>query len=738
MRRAGSQRCALTAWVLWLVACGPGQMAEEGSEDEGSEKESISMPQSGAGSELRRFVLVDAVTDQDLGQLVDGQIVTLSTLTAAALSIRADTLPAEVGSVVFALDGKPSYRVESAPPYMLEGDDAGDCAPWIFVEGSHTLTATPHDGPNGTGTAGTPGTITFRIVPGDEGPASATITGTRAVWHPLTVSFAGPAAEETDSSPNPFRDYRLVVTFRGPSGQEYRVPGTFDGDGRGGGAGNVWRVRFTPDAAGEWSYAAAFRAGYRAAVDEAVAGTPLSFDGATGNFTVGPRNPNAPGFLRWGRLEYVGGFHLKFRDGPYWIKTGTDSPEDLLGYRDFDATPSRHTYEAHRKHWQTGDPTWGAGRGKGLIGALNYLGAQGVNSVYALLMNVGGDFQDVWPFVGPVNPAGRTTNDNLHYDLSKLGQWEIVFAHAQRQGVALHLVLGEGEAANKRELDDGELGDERKLFYREMIARFGHHLAVTWNISEEFDLPGQPWSAAQVKSFAGHIKALDPYDHPIAAHNAKLDVVNQLLGDPRISLSSIQAGALDPIGAEVERWRRLSAQAGRPLPIFMDEFTVDMGQTPLWEAVYAPDELRVQKTWPVLLSGGSLEVILEGEVAGGDFARFAQLWRELRHARGLLEDHVPFWSMKPEDALVSQPGAARDPEVLAAKASAYVVYLPSAARAATLDLTGAAGSYTARWYNPRTGLFRGPERVLAGGAPRPLGSPPEETAQDWALLVERD
>ena len=49
-------------------------------------------------------------------------------------------------------------------------------------------------------------------------------------------------------------------------------------------------------------------------------------------------------------------------------------------------------------------------------------------------------------------------------------------------------MFNEAEAANKRELDEGELGPERKLYYREMIARFGHHLALEWNLCEEYNL----------------------------------------------------------------------------------------------------------------------------------------------------------------------------------------------------------------------------------------------------------
>ena len=54
--------------------------------------------------------------------------------------------------------------------------------------------------------------------------APATLDGQRTAWHPLTVTFAGPAASETDSSPNPFLDIRLQVEFVGPENQRVRRP----------------------------------------------------------------------------------------------------------------------------------------------------------------------------------------------------------------------------------------------------------------------------------------------------------------------------------------------------------------------------------------------------------------------------------------------------------------------------------------------------------------------------------
>ena len=55
------------------------------------------------------------------------------------------------------------------------------------------------------------------------------------------------------------------------------------------------------------------------------------------------------------------------------------------------------------------------------------------------------------------------------------------------EGLFLHFKTQETE--NQGLLDGGEVGPQRKLYYRELIARFGHHLALNWNMGEEIG----PW-----------------------------------------------------------------------------------------------------------------------------------------------------------------------------------------------------------------------------------------------------
>lgn len=569
------------------------------------------------------------------------------------------------------------------------------------------------------------------------------------VWQPLSISFSGPSASETDDQPNPFLDYRLQVRFVGPSGQSYDVPGYFDGDGNGGETGNQWTVKFTPDEAGQWNYQASLRHGANVAVsfvDDA--GESVTVPDAGGTMMVEPRDPSASGFLKWGRLEYVGGHYLKFRDGPYWIRGGVDSPENFLAYAGFDNTPASHRYADHVSDWRDGDADWNDGSGKAIIGAINSLADQQVNSLYFLTMNIGGDGGDVWPWSGQPARKGSPTNDNRHFDLSKLRQWEVAFSHAQRQGINLHFVFNEAEVANKKELDDGELGMERKLYYREMVSRFGHHNALSWNLCEEYNV-GFNLGPERVRAFADYVNALDSYNHPISVHSAHdpLKALEFTFGDRRFGMTSIQLNQRR-IDTLVEQFREATAAAGRPLPISMDEFTLDVGQDASWKPFDRPELHRRQKLWPTLLSGGQIEFILEDLLKTESFKTTQRqaLWKSVAIARTFMEEHLPFWEMMPFDELVKGEstlkvglGAGKSfqlgAQVFCKPGQSYAIYYPTASNTGQLDLRNDNVKFQARWFNPRNGEFEGTTANLDGGNWRPVPVAPSTPDEDWVLLL---
>ncbi len=110
-----------------------------------------------------RLVLVDASKAQDLVVLKDGVTIKLSVLRTRKLTVRADTSPKQVGSVILELSGRKPQK-ESKHPYTLFGDDGGKHKAGKLEAGEHTITATPFTEEDGKGEAGQPLTIRFRMV----------------------------------------------------------------------------------------------------------------------------------------------------------------------------------------------------------------------------------------------------------------------------------------------------------------------------------------------------------------------------------------------------------------------------------------------------------------------------------------------------------------------------------------------------------------------------------------------
>ncbi len=571
-----------------------------------------------------------------------------------------------------------------------------------------------------------------------------TMTGIARTWHTLQFAFPGPGSNQLADDPNPFLDFRLQVTFTGPAGQVYVVPGFFGGDGQGGPAGNTWMARFTPDSGGLWNFDVSFRQGENVSISlDAEAGLPSHFDSLRGKFRVMRADPEGPGFIKHGRLEYVGEHYLKFRNGSYFIKGGTDSPENFLAYEGFDGIDDMgnvgivHEYEPHVADWNPGDPDFVSDTtgydGKAIIGALNYLSSVGVNSIYFLPMNLGGDGRDTCPFVAYPKSAFNKT----HYDLGRMEQWRTVFDHAQRKGVMLHFVLAETESGNERWLDEGELGIERKLYFRELVARFGHALALKWNLCEEADF----FNEDDLRNQAEYLQALDPYDHPICYHSFTNNVQDyaEVSGESVFSASAVQYH-IDDANDHVEWLRDTTAAAGHKWVVDMDENApAGLGLTN-----GNADDLRKRALYDVYFSGGNIEwyagyhsLPLGGDVKMEDFRTREEMWNFMRYAREFMQQNMPFWDMQPADGLLSGESATHGGgQVFSLPTRAWAIYLPDASPSGTIDLSDSIhDELELQWFNPRSGAVEGTVQVVAGGAPLALGAPPSDPDQDWVCWI---
>ena len=299
-------------------------------------------------------------------------------------------------------------------------------------------------------------------------------------------------------------------------------------------------------------------------------------------------------------------------------------------------------------------------------------------------------------------------------------------------GIMMHLLTQETE--NDRGLDGGDLGIQRKLYYRELIARFAHHPAVIWNLGEE-----NTNTAEQLKAFAAFFKNNDPYKHPVVVHTfpGQYDrVYNRLLSFPDFDGASLQMNKTGSnTHSETIKWIRRSVLTGHKWVVCLDEYGHGANGVKPDAIDPAHNEPRKNCLWGNLMAGGAGcewyfgYKFAHNDLNCEDWRSRDRMWDLTRYALEFFHKYLPFHQMSSDDSLVSGGWC------LAKPGDIYVVYLP---RGGSTNLNLMAGSYTVKWYNPRSGgqLQAGSVTDVTGPATVSLGKPPRDVKKDWVVLVK--
>jgi hypothetical protein len=607
------------------------------------------------------------------------------------------------------------------------------------------------------------------------------ITGELKQWHKITVTVNGPFASETDTAPNPFLDYRMTAVFTHESGSPcYTIPGYFAADGNAAQtsaiSGNKWRVHLSPDKPGIWHFQISIIEGKSAAIDDRIANKASLILHSNGSINILSTDKTGRDFRGKGRLQYTGKRYLQYAGtGSYFIKAGADSPENLLAYEDFDGTQSNKKagnerineaatstlkkWQPHCCDWKPGDPSWKGGKGKGLIGALNYLAGKGCNVFSFLTYNAGGDGDDVWPYTG--------RNDKFHFDCSKLDQWQIIFDHAQKLGLFLHFKLQETENDDCRKgdttkayesLDCGNLGVERKLYLRELIARFGYELALNWNIGEENSQTNE-----QQKDMAQYLYNTDPYHHHIVIHTFpdwQDRVYQPLLGDQSFLTGASVQNSWISVHKRILYWISESKKSGKQWVVANDEQNPHYTGVPPdsgyqhFKGIASPEkgsrpytlhDIRKYVLWGTLMAGGAgVEyyfgyTLPQNDLNCEDWRSRDQSWNYCRIALDFFcNNNIPLLEMQNENSLTGNDQNENTVYCFAKKGELYIAYLPEGG-SAMLDLGDDDSVFQVCWYDPRNGgtLQSGNVREVSGPGNVSLGKPPEEINEDWVVMIKR-
>ena len=316
-------------------------------------------------------------------------------------------------------------------------------------------------------------------------PARATDRVER--WGLFELTLEGPARG------NPFVDVSLSAEFRRGDGPPVRVRGFYDGDG-------TFKVRFMPDATGEWTYVTESSA-------PELAGRAGRFD------CVAPTGANH------GPVRVRGTWHFAYADGTPYHQVGT--------------TSYAWVHQGDALETET----------------LRTLAASPFNKMRMCVFPKHYVYNANEPLFYPFPRDASGNNDTTRFDPAFWRHFEQRVLDLQRLGIEADIILFHpydrwGYASLPREV--------RERYLRYAIARLAALRNVWWSLANEFDFMSDMKTSDWDQVFATIVRE-DPYGRLRGIHNGARFYDHTR---PWVTHASIQSSDLDRIGEWRERYRR--------------------------------------------------------------------------------------------------------------------------------------------------------------------------------------
>jgi len=507
----------------------------------------------------------------------------------------------------------------------------------------------------------------------------------------------------TKSYPNKFTDVTLNVEYTAPSGRRVAFWGFYDGDGKGGQDGNVWKMRFMPDEVGTWTYAYTWSDGTA---------------GESGTFVASEKGAGR-GMLR------------AYGENKHWFAYNGTDPVFLksyyIGSGGFAGVPI----------------DWAA---KNVYGKLI---DRGYNHVQLVMLPLG--WTDSKPADAPADhigkPLWRDTPRVQNLDIWKRMEQHVAWLNTRN--VHIHFFMGvdpKSGGATDASFALQRFGDmsgtDQEFYIRYLAARLAPYANITgWNYTWETDGSGSESRMAEL--LARH----DPWGHARTYHDEY--PADNRYDDSNYTFAGIEnhgyfgnangAPALDSASHY-----QSTRDAFRDKPVYMVE------GNGLWRACWAQGAAETtipRAAWAVTLAGGSF-TWQDWPVCGYTTAASEMFtWPSanpmvdrLDVLYDVMTQDVAFHRLTPANELLSSCWNSFDrwgsvptaPCFAAADPGRqYVVYKEDGG---SFGLNVAAGSYDATWIDTRTGA-RQPANggTVRGGSTVSFSAP--STATDWVLVL---